>query len=137
MGAAVEHVTIHAGFVQKCCRSCGAYFYIGDRLEKGCSEQGRTWWCPACGHKWHYGKTEAARVQEELELQKKRTEWAQEDARQVREARDRLGRRVAAHKGHNTRLRRRLEAGKCPCCSVHFEDLEEHITTEHPGYGGD
>ena len=25
----------------------------------------------------------------------------------------------------------------CPCCNRHFTDLQKHMASKHPGYGGD
>jgi hypothetical protein len=46
-------------------------------------------------------------------------------------------RRINGYKGVVARTKRKIAAGRCPCCSHQFKDLERHMTTKHPGYDPD
>jgi hypothetical protein len=95
--------------------------------------------CPL-GHSFiPAGKSEAERLRDELAREKHRAEQAQAEARQEREwryaanrATERAERRVAARKGVATRLKRKIAAGRCPCCSHQFKNLAQHMKVEHP-----
>jgi hypothetical protein len=43
-------------------------------------------------------------------------------------------RQIAARKGIITRMKRRLVAGRCVCCSKQFKDLETHMKARHPSF---
>lgn len=82
------------------------------------------------GHPWWYpGKPEADRLREQLDA-------VRSDANHQRERRQRLERRLIAAKGQQTRLRRRIAAGVCPCCKRTFQDLARHMAGQHPAYVG-
>jgi hypothetical protein len=110
---------------------------INDRALNSRGLNGRQIYCPN-GHSWHYlGKTEA-------QVERERAERAERDRDAARQSRDyetqradRETRRAVAMKGVVTRTKRRIAAGKCPCCHKRFGDVAEHMTAEHPGYGTD
>ncbi|MEA3246271.1 MAG: hypothetical protein U9Q74_08965 [Gemmatimonadota bacterium] len=54
------------------------------------------------------------------------------EAAYQRDRADRGDRQIRARKAVATRLRNRMKAGRCPCCSHRFTDLREHMRTEHP-----
>lgn len=39
-----------------------------------------------------------------------------------------------AHKGHATRLRKRVKAGVCPCCKRTVQQLADHMKSKHPDF---
>jgi hypothetical protein len=89
--------------------------------------------CCPLGHKMiPAGQSEAAKLRDELARERHRTEQARAEAEHVRQQRDAAERRVAARKGVATRLKRKIAAGRCPCCSHLFKDLKQHMRTEHP-----
>lgn len=42
-----------------------------------------------------------------------------------------------AQKGQNTRLKKRIAAGVCPCCNRSFANLREHMAGQHPDFTGE
>jgi hypothetical protein len=85
------------------------------------------WYCPN-GHSQHFlGKSDVEQERERAN----RAEAERDDARRRAEAETR---RSVALKGVVTRTKKRIAAGKCPCCREQFANLKAHITTEHPGY---
>jgi hypothetical protein len=113
------------------CCVCGAAYAV----EQGYHAQllkvrGRETYCPN-GHKWHYtGLSEAEQLKRQLEM-----------VRGVRDAQrsraERAERSQAALRGVVTRTKRRIAAGRCPCCQVKFADLGAHMTKTHPEYTAD
>jgi hypothetical protein len=43
-------------------------------------------------------------------------------------------RRLSAQFGENTKLRKRIKNGVCPCCTRSFTNLRRHLQTKHPEY---
>ena len=84
-------------------------------------------YCPL-GHTWVFsGRSEAARLREQLNTERDSNRWWRDRASAAE-------RRVAAQKGQATKLRKRLAAGICPCCKRSFVDLARHMAGRHPGY---
>lgn len=81
--------------------------------------------CPV-GHEYVHAGLSAAQ-----ELQQQR---AAADAREVA-LRDQLQaerRQHAATKGKLTRMRKRIAAGVCPCCTRSFRQVRQHMERMHP-----
>lgn len=103
-------------------------------------ENGGSWYCPN-GHSIKFTestadklrlerdrlKQEAARLAEQVELQRK---WR----READEGRKAAERRAAGARGQVTRLRNRAAAGLCPCCNRSFVNLQRHMSTKHAGF---
>lgn len=51
--------------------------------------------------------------------------------------RDAAERSARAHKGHVTRIKRRVANGVCPSCKRTFPNLAAHMHSKHPDYAGD
>lgn len=95
--------------------------------QRALDNPGKSVYCPN-GHSWYFtGKSEADRLREQLNA-------VRSDANHQRERRQRLERRLIAAKGQQTRLRRRIAAGVCPCCKRTFQDLARHMAGQHPTY---
>lgn len=86
------------------------------------------------GHMLSWATSEGDKLRAQVESERKRTEWWQEEARQARERAEHEERRARALRGHATRLRKRIAEGKCPCCSKAFPDMAAHIAEKHPRY---
>lgn len=118
-------VTLEA---ETCC-NCGMAFGMpsGYRRELLNAKRGQMFYCPA-GHPQHYtGKSEAARLKEQLAAQEEMTRYAREDAlRQERFAR--------AARGQVTKIKNRIKHGVCPCCKRTFVNVARHMTSKHPDY---
>lgn len=83
--------------------------------------------CPA-GHKWHYtGRNEEQELARKLKDQRDR-------AGRLAHERDQAKASAAAHKGHNTRIRKRIANGICPCCNRTFKDVARHMKSQHPEF---
>lgn len=122
-------------FVTVCCCNCKMLFAVPDHVQRWWLENGESFCCPA-GHSQHYTESTVQKLQKELEREKKLKEWAQQDAKHARNSRDVANRRLTAHKGVVTKLKKRIQAGVCPCCTRTFQNLQRHMQTQHPEYAG-
>lgn len=90
--------------------------------------------CPYCTTKlipteWEVDRLKRVCDSLESENARLRQENEQADRRAVESLR-----RLSAIRGVNTRLRRRIANGGCPCCQRTFGDLAAHMATKHEGY---
>ncbi len=119
--------------VEHCC-NCGVAFGLSTSHRNELVKTHDWFYCPN-GHRQHYtGQTEAERLQRELDAEKRRTEYARADANRRREERIRVEHQLRSVKGHQTRLKKRIAGGACPCCNRTFENLARHMTTKHPEF---
>ena len=112
------------------CKGCGVWFGLPEVKFQKCREEGGYWHCPnGC----QYGYSEGS-VYKQLEKERKRREWAEQNAKNARADAASSERRRKAQKAATTRLKHRIKAGKCPCCKQRFEDLKSHMDDKHPDY---
>lgn len=117
------------------CGRCGAAYAISERFRQECLERGTGWHCPYCQCSWGYFTNgENARLKRELELERKRKEWAEQEAANARARAQRAEHATRAQKGVTTKLRKRIANGVCPCCRRSFTNLARHIAGQHPGF---
>jgi DNA-binding XRE family transcriptional regulator len=84
------------------------------------------WFCPR-GHAQHYiGKSEEQKLREEVERQRQMREAEEARRLRVEQERDQVAR--AHHK-----MRVRVMNGVCPCCNRTFQNLMQHMKSEHAG----
>ena len=115
------------------CSSCAIAFSVPEEWLTNRRSDGKQFFCPN-GHSLSYHETEAARLKKELEAERRRLEFARNEARAQREESDRLFRRLSAAKGQMTKLRNRIGNGVCPCCNRSFANLQRHMVTKHPKF---
>jgi hypothetical protein len=118
--------------ITDCC-VCGVVFAVPDRFLMNRREKGSQFFCPN-GHSLIYRKTEAQRLQEELDRVKRQLDWSDTHARAVADQLDAAERSNRALRGSNTKLRKRIAAGVCPCCQRPFQNLARHMAGQHPDY---
>jgi len=117
------------------CGGCGGTYAISEKYRAIKYQEGGAWNCPYCQIGWGYGNNgENAKLKKELELERKRKEWAQQDAAKEREAKEAAQRREIGQRAAKTRLRNRVKNGVCPCCTRSFTNLREHLATKHPDF---
>lgn len=127
--------TWHEDFITETCVSCGQPWAMTSTFRGQRVDDGRGFYCPA-GHVQYY--TRKRTRQQELARQLERAERRadQEETRRVatQDQLDAERKSKAAVKGHLTRVRRRIAAGVCPCCTRSFVDVRRHMAAKHPGY---
>lgn len=126
--ATAELTTIHCG-------KCGGIYAIAARYRQEKYNRGGYWHCPYCQCSWGYVSSEIDRMKDqlaakerELESERKRKEWAQQEAKIAE-------RRRRALKAVVTKTKNRIAHGVCPCCRRNFDNLRRHMQTKHPRYG--
>lgn len=114
--------------------TCGTLFAISEQYETELRRTHATFYCPRGHHLSYRGKTEEEKLREQLGAARELAEREATRRRQADQRAEHEERSARAYRGHVTRLKRRLGAGKCPCCSETFPDVAEHLAAEHPGY---
>lgn len=118
--------------------TCGMPFAIPEQLERSALEhRGPKGWQITCplGHSWHYtGENTEERLTRELKLA--RDSVARERARHDQTKASLTGTKAAATRARNERdrIKARVVAGVCPCCTRTFKQLARHMKAKHPDY---
>ncbi len=120
------------------CGQCGGVYAILERTRLTHERNGTCWTCPYCECGWGYdGSGLNANLKKQLAQQKKRTEWAQNDARKERQRANHIDRSRRGHIAAKTRIKNRIAAGVCPCCNRSFQNLSRHMSNKHPTFAGE
>jgi DNA-binding XRE family transcriptional regulator len=115
----IEFVTVH-------CYKCSMPFAMTRDFNDRRLKDRADWFCPR-GHAQHYiGKSEEQKLREEVERQRQMREAEEARRLRVEQERDQVAR--AHHK-----MRVRVMNGVCPCCNRTFQNLMQHMQTEHSG----
>lgn len=122
-----HHVIDGRGFELISCGECGIeflapYSWVVDRRDRG--EHGKKFVCPN-GH---------LRIWSEATIDKIRRErdCLQQQMVRVEGERNEAERRAALAEAAKKRIERRVSGGTCPCCTRTFQNLAEHMKTQHP-----
>lgn len=115
------------------CPSCFVLHAIPRRMHRDRLEDGGTVYCPN-GHKWEFTVPEVTRLKRKLEAAQQSRDAARACVVHERDQRQAAERSAAAYKGQATRIRNRVGAGVCPCCSRSFANLARHMAGQHPGF---
>lgn len=112
------------------CGTCGVIHAIPETMFDTCYKEGGYWHCPN-GHRRGYSD---GSIYKQLEKEKKRREWAEQNAKNISEELREKEKSLSAQKGVNTRLKNRAKAGVCPCCNRTFKQLAAHMKNKHPSF---
>lgn len=119
----VQGVTLET---ETCC-ACGVVFAMTADFMRRRREKQDWFYCPA-GHAQHYTKSEETRLREELSR-------AHRDIDRAKQAEAEQRTKVAQIAKSYNRVRQRIRNGVCPCCNRTFQNLANHMRTEHADYG--
>lgn len=111
------------------CSTCGCVYGLNEEFRQARKADGQAWYAP-CGHGACYRETDLVRERRARE----RAELRAENERRWKEAAQRS---AISLRGVVTRTKRRIAAGKCPCCKTEFGDLQGHMAQQHPDYAGE
>lgn len=117
---------------QQCC-DCGIPFRVPTGYTDLRRRDGKQFFCPN-GHGMTYGESELDRFRRERDQLKQDAARLEDNIRFYREARDVADRRAGAARGQITKLKKRAQAGICPCCNRQFVQLARHMQTKHPDF---
>ena len=112
------------------CGNCGVWHAIPQAMYDSCEEEGGYWRCP---NEHSRGFSEGS-LRNKLKKEKKRREWAEQNAKSIQIELDETERRRVAQKAATTRLQKRAKAGVCPCCNRTFKQLATHMKNKHPKF---
>lgn len=112
--------------IEECC-NCHTRFAMTEELQDQRRRDHKSFYCPN-GHGQSYvGETEEQRLRRQLDSARMDRTW-------YRDQLEASERSKAAIKGHLTRARNKIANGVCPVgnCRRHFDNVQEHIASEHP-----
>jgi hypothetical protein len=120
------------------CFRCKEPFWVSNETYQVLKRSSVNFWCPF-GHQQHFvpGKTEAQKLQEELDAERRRRQSAEQNVEYYSQMRKQAEHSARAYKGQATRLRNRAKAGVCPCCQRTFKQLAAHMANKHPEFQAD
>ena len=125
---AVKHEVI---LEQMECGACGVIFAIPQEMYSSARRSGGWWHCPN-GHciGWEKGidHTKIKELELELVAEKDRKNEALRRANEATEAEQKA-------QDEMKRMKKRANAGVCPCCNRTFQHLARHMKTKHPENG--
>ncbi len=105
----------------------------------------KAFYCPNGHEQYFLAKSAEEKLKEELERTKashqaeinrvvKEKEWAKKEASLATHDAKVARSHAKAAVTISRKLRQRLKTGMCPCCEAKFDNLEEHMKTQHPRY---
>lgn len=117
------------------CGGCGCTFALPESLIKQLRETHKAFYCPNGCNRYYPSKNEKEKLQETIQQKENQISRLENEIRIQKEYKEEYRNSLIATKGHNTRLKRRIGNGVCPCCNRHFSNVENHIKKEHPDFG--
>jgi hypothetical protein len=94
----------------------------------------KNFYCPQ-GHDLCFGgRSKAERLAEQLEREKRLRGWSEASLTAVRDQLGATERSLVGHKAAKTRIKNRIAAGVCPCCNRSFQNVEKHMSGQHPDF---
>lgn len=123
--------TLHVVFQPITC-NCGGVYLLPDTYLERQRRRAGTWHCPYCQAPWGYHETEADRLRKALERERETAQAYAAAAERARASQQHAVAVANGYKGAIVKLRKRVGAGVCPCCSRSFENLRRHMQTKHP-----
>lgn len=126
MGYADQFIMQQKMVLEECC-DCHITFAVTTTFQKARQKDHNSFYCPM-GHSQYYSnQSEEEKLRNQLRIEREYKE-------EYREERDRLKGSLIATKGHQTRLRKRIANGVCPCCKRNFKNLAGHMKSQHPDF---
>lgn len=126
------------------CFKCGIAFAVPEWWETKRRDDHETFYCPNGHAQGFHGKSEAEQLRDQLATKdreiaaaKSRAETERTWRLQEQEQHEHTRRRLNGTRGVVSRMKRRIVAGSCVCCSKKFKDLERHMQSAHPGFDPD
>lgn len=110
--------------VTHCCK-CNVQIALPRRVMRDFRDNHDTFYCFQGHGQQFVGPTEAERLKAELAREKSRHEW-------TRKLKDDAQKSASAYKGKVTAIKNRIANGVCPCCRRSFQNLQRHMSGQHP-----
>jgi DNA-binding XRE family transcriptional regulator len=110
---------------ETCC-NCGMVFAMTSDFMRRRRDDRSAFYCPA-GHQQYYQADQLSKLRDEVE--RKDRELVEKNV-QLCDVKSRLSSVSRAH----TKMRTRIVNGVCPCCNRTFQNLMQHMRTEHADF---
>lgn len=111
-------------FVTEYCCNCHVAFALTRSFQKARLTDRKVFYCPS-GHQQHYtGPSEESKLRNELERERQMLEAERMRSLKIKQEHDQVQR------AHST-MRARVMNDVCPCCNRTFQNLLNHMRTEH------
>lgn len=116
------------------CGKCGIHFGLDKAHRQALKAEHATFYCPNGHARWYPppGETEEEKLQARLERQQRRASRLVARLDQAEAEAAHNAARANGYKGALTKVKKRLGAGMCPCCSAEFKDVAAHMRRMHP-----
>jgi len=123
---------------ETCCK-CGIRFAMPRSFQSRCQNDSKVWFCCPNGHSQHYTgeETERQNLRRERDRLQQRLAQKDDEITSYKVQVNRAERSAAAHKGVATKIKKRVNAGSCPCCKRNFQNLARHMAGQHPNFVSD
>lgn len=121
---------------------CGIAFALPDSLNSQFVARKRhDIYCPL-GHSMVPAAPSQAEIERDRERQlreaaERQVQYANSRRTAAEQALTRTEHSLRAQKAAKTRLKNRVKNGVCPCCNRSFVNLQQHMATQHPAFGGE
>lgn len=115
------------------CYKCAIPFAVPVDYKQRLRDTGEEFFCPN-GHGQVYTKTTVMKLQEQIEREQEKIKHLNNSLDFVKTQRDSAERRIVGQKIQVSKLKNRIKNGVCPCCNRTFQNLHNHMKTQHPDY---
>lgn len=118
--------------VTNCC-VCGVNFAVPEIIMDERRRNAGNVYCPN-GHCIGWKETEAERLKREVDSLNQANDYLRRQKESVEAVLETVKRSSAAVQGQLTKERKRVGNGVCPCCNRTFQNVQRHMTTQHPDF---
>ena len=112
---------------EECCK-CGMAFAMTSDFMTRRRKDHNYFYCPDGHGQYYTGKTEEQKLKDKLALKEGELQREQGNVIQLKKT----VKKVATN---YQRMRDRVKNGVCPCCDRTFQNLLNHMKTQHPAFG--
>jgi DNA-directed RNA polymerase subunit RPC12/RpoP len=130
-------ITVVETIVPQRCGECGLLFGMEKEYRDRKIQEHGGFFCPNGHSREFIRETEAERLRKQLAQTEQCLSFARADTQRARERANHTENRLRSTKGVVTRMKRKIVAGRCVCCSRQFKDLESHMKDRHPKWDPD
>lgn len=118
------------------CWKCKCEVWLPDDLYTAARHSESISFFCSFGHSAHFaqGDTDEQKLRRERDRLTQRLAEKDDEIARQRSLRETTERQLSATKGVVTRIKNRVGAGVCPCCTRTFGNLASHMMTKHPAF---
>lgn len=114
------YMGVHFNVIE--CYKCGVMFGMTAEMDSNRHKDKKSFYCPN-GHGQVYCQSTEEKLRKRLEREQGRVQELEQQKHRVQ----------AQYK----RIRKRIKNGVCPCCNRSFQNLANHMKSQHPEFADD